>query len=293
MRGLDKTPTSNRGLAKRFKTLNRINFCKYHEKFIFKISCLRNVGKDIHDFFPTDNSFIYRALINSESTPYISIKWIRYNPNPNYISRANLKNKGTAYYSCAPDISIIECCMDKLKTSNEREFELTVSKWKIMKKLSFQIICNSKEAQLSGTDLAIYCLATNKKRQTELKRKYYRTYFLKARFLADQYAKGLINCDKDYYISAFHAKSILKPENNVDGIIYPSVQYYYKGFNYAFTPRLFDDSYFKIQHSIIEISGAHEVAHIKVKFDKKNIFKYPSWEVIKSTTNFENDRIIW
>jgi hypothetical protein len=283
MRGLNKTPRSNRRLANRLKTLNRINFCCYENKFIFKISCLKTMGMDIHDFFPTDNSFIYRAVINTEQAPYNSINWIRFNPKPDFISRANLKHKGTAYYSCAPDISIIESCMDKLKSTDQREFELTVSKWEIMKKLSFQIICNSQKAQSSGTDLAVYCKATNEKRRKELRKKYYRTYFLKARFLSDQYAKGVIKCENDYYISAFHANSILKPENKVDGIIYPSVQYLYKGFNYAFAPRLFENSYFKIK----------EVYHYKVKFNNKDIHKYPELEMVKSSSNFENDNIIW
>ena len=283
MRGLDKTPRSNRRLAKRFKTLNRISFCKYDKKFILKTSCLRKVGKDIHEFIPTDKSLIYRALINNGTTPYISINWIKFNPSPNYISRANLKNKGTAYYSCAPDISIIECCRDKLKTSNQREFELTVSKWKILNNLSFQIICNSKKAQLAGTDLDQFCIATNKKRRASLRKKHYRTYFLKAKFLSDQYAKGIINCENDYYISAVHANSILKPENKVDGIIYPSVQYFHKGFNYALAPRLFDNSHFRLI----------EVSHYKAVFDKRNIFKYPKLGILKSTKNFKDDVIIW
>lgn len=283
MRGLNKKPKSNRDLAKRYKKLTRISFCNFHEKHINRISSLRKLPFDLHDFFPTDNSYIYRAIINKNQSPYTSINWISFNPEPNCMSRANIRKQGVAYYSCAPDISIIESCIEKLLSTTQRKFDLTVSKWKIRKKLSFQIVCNSMIAQSSGTDLASYCLVTHRDRRDSLKRKDYRTYFLKTRFLADQYAKNKISCEKDYYISAIHAKTILKPENQIDGIIYPSVQYLYKGFNYAFAPRLFADSYFEIE----------EVAQVKAEFDIKDIQKYPKWTVLRTTKTFKNDNIIW
>ena len=284
MRGLNKKINSNRDLAKRYKTLNRISFCSFKTKYIHKISEIGNLPFDLHDFYPTENSYIYRAITNKNSDPHTSINWIRFNPNPSSMSRANIKNQGVAYYACAPDIVIIESCIDKLKKSNDRKFELTLSKWKIKKKISYQIVCNSLKAQSAGTDLDLYSLATNRKRKKELKRKHYRTYFLKTRFLADQYAKNVINCDNDYYISAKHAKTLLNhPDNIIDGIIYPSVQYFYKGYNYAFAPRLFDDSYFEIE----------EVMHVVVEFNKDDIYEYPKWEIIKTTKTFDNDQIIW
>ena len=237
---------------------------------------------DGHDLIPTDDIYIYRALINDKDTPYDSIDWIRYNPNPSRLSRANIKGRGTAYYAVTPDISIIEACIDRLKSSKDRIFDLTVSKWKIKKKLTLQIICNSLKTQAAGTDLYEFCISTCKKRRKELDRQNYRTWFLKTRFLAEQYAKNSIDCDMDYYISAIHANTILKSDK-LDGIIYPSVQYLYKGFNYAFPLRLFDKDYFELT----------EVAHFRSVFNTNNIYKYPKLTLITTTNKFEGDKIIW
>lgn len=283
MKGLSNKVNSNRRLAKRFKRLNNINFCKFDLKFITSISCLKTFPFDLHDLFPTESNYIYRACQNETSKPFESINRIKYNSTPQYISRANVKNQGIAYYANALDIAIIESCQDTLRNSNEREFSLTVSKWKIKKKLSTQIVCNSKKTQNVGTDLALYCKATTEKRRNEMDRKYYRTYFLKTKFLADQYSKTNIDCEKDYYISALHSKTALNSKNNINAITYPSVGYLYLGFNYAISPKMFDDFFFEL----------NEVYDITVKFDKIDYLKYPKWEVINSTKSFVNDKILW
>ena len=171
-----------------------------------------------------------------------------------------------------------------MKISNRRKFSLTVSKWKIQKKLSIQIICNSLKAQSAGTDLVDYYYATRAKRKRELPKRKYRTWFLKTRFLAEQYAKNSINCKNDYLISAIHANTVLKSTKPmIDGIIYPSVQYVFKGFNYAFAPRLFKESNFELC----------EVSHVKAKFDKIDILKYPDLSTIKTTNSISGDEIKW
>lgn len=280
-RGLTKQPNSNKQLAKRFKRLNRIHFGNYRENTIIKASYLRRTPYDLHDVDVTESNNIFRAIINDNMAPFNSINRIKYNPNPLYISRANVKGQGIAYYACDLDISIIEACRDKLRNSSDREFYLTVGKWKIMKKFAVQIICNSPKAQLAGTDLIDFCKATNAARRKKMKRKNYRTYLLKTRFIADQYAKDDIVCEKDYIISAIHSKTLLQSEK-IDGIIYASVGYIYKGFNYAIKPSLFDNSYFQLS----------EVAYVKVKFDN-NFIKYPKIEVLKKTSEFSGDEIVW
>ncbi|OJX90996.1 MAG: hypothetical protein BGP01_03735 [Paludibacter sp. 47-17] len=281
IKGLAKQPNSNRHLAKRFKLLNRLSFGSYKEKTIIKASGLKKMPYDLHDVEVTDSNCIFRAIINDNTSPFNSINRIKYNPSPSYISRANMKGQGIAYYTCDLDISVIEACRDKLRNSSDREFYLTVSKWKIVKGVAVQIICNSQKAQSVGTDLIEFCKATNAKRRKDFKRKYYRTYSLKTRFIADQYAKDDIACEKDYIISAIHSKTLLKSEK-IDGVIYPSVGYMYKGFNYAIKPSLFDNSYFQL----------NEVAHVKVRFDK-DFTKYPKIEVLKTTSTFSGDEIVW
>ena len=271
-------------MNRRFNLLNRIHFCDFHKKDNVKFSSLHRFPFDLHDYEATKDNYIYRAIINESDKPFNSVKRIRYNPNPDYINRANIKGQGIAYYAVAPDISIVEGCRYNLKNSNERTFELTVSKWKILKKMSVQVVCNLKEAQASGTDLKSIADATAKKRRNELERKYYRTWFLKSRFLADQYAKNKIKCEKDYYISAAHSNSIFKSTSPViEGIIYPSVQYLFKGFNIALPPSNFDESFYELR----------EVFHVKAEFDKDSIDLYPSITYLNSTNRFNEDLIIW
>jgi hypothetical protein len=286
MRGLNNKVNSNRQLSKRFKKLVRMNFCGFHPKFISKISCLRKIPFDLHKILPTETNYIYRACLNEMNEPFDSINRIQYNPNPQYISRANVKGQGIGYYACALDIAVIESCQDQLRNTAEREFNLTVSKWKVQKNLSTQIVCNNQKTQQAGTDLGLFCQATLKKRKADLEKKHYRTYFLKTRFLSDQYAKTNIKFENDdYLISALHSKTLLNPNNNIDCIIYPSVGYRYLGFNYALPPRVFNEEYLELR----------EVFNVNVEFDMKNFKEYPSLNVIKSSNTFdkENDKIIW
>ena len=273
---------SNRYLCQRFILLNRISFCNLKEKRIQILSCLKSIYYDVHDLCPFHENYVFRAIINKTSTPYDSITRISYNPEPKYISRANLIGQGIGYYACAPDISIIEACQEQLKSTNIRNFDLTVSKWKIKKTIPVQIICHSKQAQSKGTDLMEFYRATKNKRKKDLPAGKYRTWCLKMQFIANQYAKTEILCNKDYYISAWHSKNILNhPE--IDGIIYPSVPYIYKGFNYAFSVAVFKNSNLELE----------EVSQYSAQFNKNNIREYPYIELIKSTKKYITDKIIW
>ncbi len=86
----------------------------------------------------------------------------------------------------------------------------------------------------------------------------------------------------DYYITANFSKQLLD-KTEIKGIIYPSVRYLYKGFNYAFSPSLFTEESFYLE----------EVSEYRVIFDKNDVIKYPSIILESSTHNFCNDNIIW
>lgn len=273
---------SNRFLAKRFNKLSRMCFCKYTEAHLKRLSCLNAIYYDIHDICPTDYNYVYRAVINKGELPFDSIERISFNRDPRYIHRANLVGQGIGYYACAPDISIIEVCQDALRTTNTRVFGLTVSKWKIKEKIPVQIICHSSQTQSAETDLMALYIATRNKRRKDFPRKEYRRWFLKMRFIANQYSKTSIRCEKDYFISGWHSKNILRhPE--IDGIIYPSVPYKYKGFNYAFSSNVF-------QNSSIELE---EVFYYTAQFDENMIKGYPKIDLVGSTQTFDGNRILW
>lgn len=158
---------------------------------------------------------------------------------------------------------------------------MTVSKWKIQKKISVQIINSSSLAQSSGTDLSLYYERCRSKRKAILPKKMYRTWYLKTKFIAEQFAKE-ISSDMDYYITARYSNQILH-KTEIKGIIYPSIRYLYKGFNYALSPQLFEDNSLQLE----------DVSEYKVVFDESDITKYPIIIKQYSTCRFDGDNILW
>lgn len=272
---------SNRFLSKTLKHLNRANFSQYKENYFKQILLLKSIPYDIHDIEPTSNNYVYRAVMNQSNVHFRTISRIAFNPSPNYISRANLVKQPIAYYACNYDVALLEACHDKLRQSNERTFLLTVSKWKIKKRIPVLLICNCPKTQNAGTDLFYYYNKCRSKRKEISSAPKYRTWFLKTRFIAEQFAKEA-NSNMDYYITANFSKQLLD-KTEIKGIIYPSVRYLYKGFNYAFSPSLFTEGSFCLE----------EVSEYRVIFDKDDVTKYPIIILESSTCNFCDDNIIW
>lgn len=272
---------SNRFLSKTLKRLNRTNFSLYKERYFKQIPLLKSIPYDIHDIEPSSNNYIYRAVMNQANEHFKTISRIAFNPSPSYISRANLVKQPIAYYACNYDVALLEACHDKLRQSHERSFLLTVSKWKIKKRIPILLICNCPKTQNVGTDLFYYYNKCRLKRKEISSAHSYRTWFLKTRFIAEQFAKEA-NTNMDYFITANFSKQLLD-KTEIKGIIYPSVRYLYKGFNYAFAPSLFTEESFCLE----------EVSEYHVIFDEKDITRYPTITLKSSTNNFCDDNIIW
>lgn len=272
---------SNKYLSKTLNRLSRLDFSKYRKGYFNQIGMLNRIPFEIFDLEPTSSNYVYRAVINKPDTHYEKISRIAFNPNPKSMSRANLKEQAVAYYACDYDIALMEACHDTLSTTNKRVFELTVSKWKIQKKIAVQIINGSSLAQNAGTDLNLYYAKCRLKRLTTLPKKRYRTWYLKIKFMAEQFAKE-ISSEMDYYITARYSTQLLK-KTEAKGIIYPSIRYLYKGFNYAFSPHLFRDNSLQLE----------EISEYKVIFDKNDITQYPTIIKQNSTCCFNGDNISW
>lgn len=86
----------------------------------------------------------------------------------------------------------------------------------------------------------------------------------------------------DYYVTARYSNKILC-KTEIKGIVYPSIRYLYKGFNYAFSPELFADNSLQLE----------EVSEYKAVFDKKDITKYPIIEKQHAASHFDGDCILW
>jgi len=227
---------------------------------------------------------IFRSCINDSKEPYNSIKRIAYNPNPDYIERANLKGKKIGYASQSLEISAIENCQYACKTTKQRIYYLTIGEWEIKRDLNSIIICHSNKALNAGTDLRIAYNALLEREKSKRTRKEVRIWNLKNRFFAEQFSKSRIKHENDYLFSALYSNTVFKSKKaNIDCIIYPSVAYKYKGFNYAFKTQLIDEG-------LLALKAAY---HVRIDF-KQKVFRYPKDIVILNTTShFRNDVIIW
>lgn len=272
---------SNKYLSKVLQRLNTLDFSKYKKGYFNQIKILNRIPFDVYDLEPTSSNYIYRAVINECDSQFIKISRIAFNPNPQQISRANLRKQAVAYYACDYDIAIIEACHDKLKMTDKRTFDLTVSKWKIQEKIPVQIINSSTLAQSAGTDLIFYYEGCKSKQKSKLPQNRYRTWYLKTKFIAEQFAKE-ISSEMDYYITARYSNQLFK-KTEIKGIVYPSIRYLYKGFNYALSPHLFEDDSLQLE----------EVTEYRVTFDKNDMTKYPIIEKGNTTCHFDGDNILW
>lgn len=282
-----KIKKTNRFLSKHFKNINKMSFCKLTEKQLKSFAGFKIFYEKSESIEPTDDNYIFRAVLNDNYDPFESIDRVKFNPNPKKYSRANIVGQGIGYYTLgtifndASDVSIIEVCNDILKKTEKRCFHLTVSKWKIKKAIPVNIICHSSIAHVEGTDLMKIYEQMRIERKREFSGGKYRTWILSTKFIATQFAKERIDCEKDYTISARYSSSIFKM-TKIGGIIYPSVQYFFKGFNIALSPSLFNENFFELE----------EVSHCCVKFEN-DIKTYPKIDLIKSTNKFDGDKIIW
>lgn len=285
-----RKPTSVRKLRKRISFLESIDLAATNKEKVCNL--IR------HSFKIPFNEFlweaekrkpIYRSCSHDnkkpeEKSPYSSISRISYNPNPSKeLGRAYFGNgKVVSFASNGFDIAIIESCQDSLRNTKEREFYVTVGEWVVTENLYVSIVCHNKAALKQDTDLSIayrsLYLFNVKKGFSRGKLK---CWNLKNKFFADQYAKKKIKSKNDYMYSAIHANTNLN-HKGIDGILYPSQAYEYKGFNFAFPGNLIDKGKLKIRKAI----------YARIKFST-NVRDYPEIEIIKETSTFVKDTIVW
>lgn len=230
---------SARKVSNRVNALSRLDLCNLTKEDVVK-NLLNSFNLPFNQFSQkAKTEYVFRACINEPGHPFSSIKRIAYNPKAGYIGRANLSGKGIGYGASSLDTSAIESCQDTLRHTKQSTFFLTIGKWIINEDLSTALICHSKEAISSGTDLiiAFKALIELNVRENHYNKKQLRIWNLKNRFISDQFAKKMIKCENDYFFSAIFGNSAFKSQDPaIDCIWYPSQAYNYKGFNVAYKP---------------------------------------------------------
>jgi len=278
---------SARKISKRINNLSRLELCDLDKDIISKY--INNSFKIPYNSFiqQGNKGYVFRACMNknNENKPFSSVNRIAFNPNPDYIGRANLKGKGIGYGASSLDIAAIEVCQESLRTTNEIFFYLTIGMWQLISDINTSVICHSKKALAKGTDLyQAYISITNQKViEYGFSKKQLRLWNLKNRFFAEQFAKTKINCNNDYLFTALYTNSIFNSVNpEFDSVWYPSQAYNYLGFNIAYKPRLVESGIMKIQ----------KVFNVKITFFQNNKL-YPRIDIINETERIKDDKIEW
>ena len=142
--------------------------------------------------FPqVEGSRIFRGQICNEN-PYDKISRMSYNPKPaSNLGRANLKQESVFYAAGTLDNAAIESCQDELKKGT-KIFFVTVGEWILKKGLEIHVVCHSKKAQSTGTDLIVAAESIEEMMRKDRSEEEYQVLLLKSEFFADQFAKSEI-----------------------------------------------------------------------------------------------------
>ncbi len=154
---------SVRKLRKRISFLESIDLAATNKEMVCNL--IKHSFKIPFNEFPWETEKrkpIYRSCTHDnkkpqESRPYCLISRISYNPDPSdEFGRAYLGNgKVVSFASDGFDVAIIESCQDSLRTTEDREFYVTVGEWIVTENLYVSIVCHNKEALKQDTDLSI------------------------------------------------------------------------------------------------------------------------------------------
>jgi hypothetical protein len=277
-------PNSLRQLRKRIRKLSSLELSKYNKDVVSQL--INNSFKMPYYTFRQQKGYpIYRSCVieKENDKPYDSIKRIAFNPNPDYIERANLKHKAIGYGASSLANAAIEGCQYKLRNSPQRKFYLTIGIWTPTRDLNVMIISNARKARKSGTDLNEAYNSIRNHIGTSLTRKDIRVWILKTKFFAEMFARDKIKHENEYLYSALFSNTLFKSKNPVvDSIWYPSRAYKFKGFNIAYNPNIVESKSMLLT----------KVVFAKILFSY-NYNSYPRIDIISSTSEFLEDRIIW
>ena len=266
----------------RIKELDAFDLCgsNLHE---VNVNIVNSVNIPSHIFPQDKNDVIYRALICDSNHPIDLVKRISYNPEPAIkIGRANLVGESVFYASSVLDTAAIEACQDRIKSSDEMVFYLTIGKWMIKRELKINVICHSKKAKEMGNRLTEAAESIDTMMHKGRTADGYQIFLLESQFFSDQFAKETIKCQNDYLFSAICASELFNnPKSECDGIWYPSVGTRLNGYNAIYKPSLIDIGTIQLV----------DVSFVRIIFS--NIDDYPKINTLNRTAKLENENIIW
>ena len=214
--------------------------------------------KEIHLFkeYSRDRAIVYKARPNEGKLPWQFLKDISIVPEDKKqnVNRGRLNKPGERIFYCSNDmrVSCLESISKGLTLQPESKY-LTVGAWKIIEPLNL--------AKVYYSNQGLEHFAKNNKELYDRKSEYREWERndaigqLKQNFKGEELEKAIVILDffsdeigridirngYDYMLCnyfadhIFHRTKSFKPEDKIDGILYPSIPFSYQGDNIAFT----------------------------------------------------------
>lgn len=274
----------NENIASIIKHLRSVDLIEYPFENIKDLLCgFDNIG---HISLRLNvGTLIYRARINDSINHFRSVDQLSYKPqvNNNTFQRASSPNQSMFYGTFFPDFIKYKRVDPRLIVSYEavpwlRDLKtkgiktITYSTWVVTKPINFIAIVQAEKYfkkspvnQKLSSEYNQFIKSLNEESSVS---KYVTS------FIADEFAKDIINTHVDYKISA--AFTELTVNNGFDGVIYPSVRMAGEYLNVAICPETTDNSLILKQAIECTIYKKHLRTVIDNEFET-DIFPNPSY----------------
>lgn len=186
-------------------------------------------------------SYIYRCRPNEEVDLFGHVDDLKYPPAERIIDygRCNLPQQPVFYASEFEWNSFIELmhAIDK-RVPDNMNAPVTVGEWVLQEDLEMVVVLNPDNKGTMSRYMSLFESDFNEVINQEPSEETdgLRLFF---HFIAEAYARSAVD-DQDVYKLTSAYSDIVFGIDSVDGIIYPSVQYYHHGISYALKPSVLD-----------------------------------------------------
>lgn len=150
----------------------------------------------------------------------------------------SIKSSHISYERMTAIAETTNCVLDKQSVDLEGKL-LTLSRWEFQNSIPVFQVVFSKETLKTNEDVKkAFNIQIDNISKHENIDKQFCCEFLS--FISDEFAK-VVTLGYEYKISAIFTQVILEEHPTVKGIMFPSVQTLYQGFNVVFTPKIIDE----------------------------------------------------
>jgi hypothetical protein len=196
----------------------------------------------------------YRCRLNRATKYFESVKKLTYPPahKISNFGRCNFPKQSVFY--CAENelysfIELLRTLDNELSTGDSTN--ITISEWELLDNLRLAVVLNPAKTILMERYSQIFenDFKWTIEQQPEEEREGVQKFFY---FLAEKYSQSSTGDKSIYKLTSFYTRTAFK-KRQIEGLIYPSVQYHSYGINFALRPKVVGQNKIAIR-SVIRIT---------------------------------------